>query len=221
MERDTALENTSGHGKAAVIPPEIRGWNWGAFLLNWIWGIGNSTYIALLMFIPLVNIVMLFVLGAKGNEWAWRNRVWRSVADFKKTQRKWAWAGLILVVVIMPSCVMTPLMAMKSSEAYKLSYAEIKNDQDVIGVLGEPVSSGFFVMGSVSTNGPDGAASLQYSVKGSKAEGKAYVYAVKAAGKWELKEVVVEDETGKRITVVTAQDVHAKVWLNMDGSVAS
>ncbi len=50
-----------------VIPPEIRRWNWGAFLLNWIWGIGNQTYIALLALIPGVNLVMLFVLGAKGS----------------------------------------------------------------------------------------------------------------------------------------------------------
>jgi hypothetical protein len=35
-----------------AIPAEIRLWNWGAFLLNWIWGIGNQTYIALLALIP-------------------------------------------------------------------------------------------------------------------------------------------------------------------------
>jgi len=28
-----AAENTSGQGRLAVIPEEIRGWNWGAFLL--------------------------------------------------------------------------------------------------------------------------------------------------------------------------------------------
>ena len=61
-------EYSSGMEKESVLPPELKGWNWGAFLLNWIWGIGNSTYIAFLMFVPLVNIVMLFVLGAKGNE---------------------------------------------------------------------------------------------------------------------------------------------------------
>ena len=31
-------ENTSGHGKMAAVPPEVRGWSWGAFLLTWIWG---------------------------------------------------------------------------------------------------------------------------------------------------------------------------------------
>jgi hypothetical protein len=77
---ETAVENTSGHGKSSVVPAELDYWNWGAFLLNWIWGIGNNTFIALLMFVPLVNIVMLVVLGAKGNEWAWRNKRWSDIA---------------------------------------------------------------------------------------------------------------------------------------------
>ena len=76
-----------------------KGWNWGAFFLNWIWGIGNKTYIALLMFIPFVNIVMLFMLGAKGNEWAWKNREWESVEQFKKVQKAWAVWGFILFLI--------------------------------------------------------------------------------------------------------------------------
>jgi hypothetical protein len=42
-------DNTSGQRERAIVPPEIRGWNWGAFFLNWIWGVVNETYIALLM----------------------------------------------------------------------------------------------------------------------------------------------------------------------------
>ena len=87
-------ENTSGQGKLAKIPPEIPAWNWGAFFLSWIWGVGNSVWIALLCLIPFVNWVMIFVLGAKGNEWAWQNRKWDSIEHFKRNQRTWAWVGL-------------------------------------------------------------------------------------------------------------------------------
>ena len=69
------------------IPPEIDRWNWGAFLLNWIWGVGNNTFIALLTLVPVVGFVMLFVLGAKGSRWAWRNGRWDSVEHFKRVQR--------------------------------------------------------------------------------------------------------------------------------------
>lgn len=88
------MENTSGRGKTVEVPSVIKKWNWGAFFLNWIWGLSNETLIALLMFIPLVNIVMPFVLGANGSEWAWKNKRWKSVHHFKTVQKKWAWWGL-------------------------------------------------------------------------------------------------------------------------------
>ena len=79
-------ENTSGHGSQAVIPREIGGWNWGAFLLNWIWAIGNSVWIGLLALVPYAGFVMAIVLGVKGNEWAWRYKRWDSVEHFRRTQ---------------------------------------------------------------------------------------------------------------------------------------
>jgi hypothetical protein len=103
----SSAENTSGQGKGAVVPVEIQGWNWGAFLLNWIWGLGNGTYIALLALIPMVNVVMVFVLGAKGTEWAWQNKRWDSIESFKRTQRKWLYAGLVVFgigMIIMIVC---------------------------------------------------------------------------------------------------------------------
>ena len=87
----------------AEIPPELDRWNWGAFFLNWIWGIGNSTFIALLALVPLVNLVMIFVLGARGSRWAWRNRAWRDAEQFRRTQRNWAIAGLAIWVVSIAS----------------------------------------------------------------------------------------------------------------------
>ena len=94
-------ENNSGQGKGTAVPVEIQGWNWGAFLLNWIWGLGNGTYIALLALIPMVNVVMAFVLGAKGTEWAWQNKRWDSIESFRRIQRKWLYAGLIVFGICM------------------------------------------------------------------------------------------------------------------------
>ncbi|GJM42162.1 MAG: hypothetical protein DHS20C20_24440 [Ardenticatenaceae bacterium] len=94
----SSIANTSGQGKLAVVPPEAQGWNWGAFFLNWIWGLGNNTYIALLCLVPYVNLVMVFVVGAKGNEWAWRNKRWDSVEHFVSTQKKWTqWSFGIII----------------------------------------------------------------------------------------------------------------------------
>ena len=80
------------------IPPGIKGWSWGAFLWNWIWAIFNNTWIGLLALIPGVNLVMIFVLGAKGREWAWKNKKWDSVEHFNRVQRKWSLWGIWLVI---------------------------------------------------------------------------------------------------------------------------
>jgi hypothetical protein len=86
----------------AEIPPELDRWNWGAFLLNWIWGIGNNTFIALLTLVPGAGLVMMIVLGAMGSGWAWRNGRWDSVEHFKRVQRRWAIWGAIIWLGVSP-----------------------------------------------------------------------------------------------------------------------
>jgi len=196
-------EYISGMGKDSVVPEEIKGWSWGAFLLNWIWGIGNSTFIALLMFVPLVNIVMLFILGAKGNEWAWKNRTWRDVEHFKSTQKKWRNAGLILIFVIFPLMLILFMSAMKG-EAYDLSVKAIQTNPQVILIVGKNPEPGFFVLGEISYNGSGGSADLNYSIEGDKSGAEVYVYATNLADQWELQELlVVSKETGEKVVVLT------------------
>ena len=97
---------TSGLGALSLLPPELRGWNWGAFLLTWIWGIGHNVWIALVALgglIPyvgwVISIVMAIVLGVRGNEWAWQKKKWDSIEQFRKTQRTWMWWGVGMIVL--------------------------------------------------------------------------------------------------------------------------
>jgi len=197
---------TSGRGKESIVPPEIRRWNWGAFFLTWIWGIGNRTYLALLTNIPPLTLVMPFVLGAKGSEWAWRNRFWRDVEHFKATQRRWAWAGSIVFIVLAFTCIAIPLTFMRQSEAFRLSLKEVQRHREIGSLLGEPIEPGLLVTGSVFTSGPNseaGEADLHYSVRGGRAKGEVSVYALKRAGSWKLQQVVVEiPNAGRRVSVV-------------------
>lgn len=87
-------------GAEKEIPDGIRGWSWGAFFLNWIWAIGNKTWIGLLALVPYLGFIMVIVLGVKGREWAWKNKEWASVEEFNRVQRKWsAWGiGIVLGV---------------------------------------------------------------------------------------------------------------------------
>lgn len=82
-----------------VVPQEIKKWNWGAFIFNAFWGIGNYSYLPLLCFIPLFNIIWIFVCGFKGNEWAWKSGKFSNVEDFLATQETWNRAGLVSFLI--------------------------------------------------------------------------------------------------------------------------
>ncbi|BAV34155.1 hypothetical protein SCL_1857 [Sulfuricaulis limicola] len=190
------MENTSGQGKLAAVPAEIDRWNWGAFLLNWIWGIGNNTYIALLMFVPLVNIIMPFVLGAKGSVWAWRNKRWESVEQFKRIQKKWAIWGIIVIVFFI--CFFVAVFffvssALKSSDAYQLAYSRLEQSQEAVSVLGAPITTGM-VQGNFQSSGPTGTAQLTVPVEGTKAKGMLYIDATKDMGAWRINRLELEIE---------------------------
>ncbi|MGB3623226.1 hypothetical protein FT643_16990 [Ketobacter sp. MCCC 1A13808] len=90
--------NNSGM-KQDEIPEGVKGWSWGAFFLNWIWGIFNKSYISLLALIPYVGFVVAIYLGIKGRELAWKNKQWDSIEHFNSVQRKWSvWAVCLMVI---------------------------------------------------------------------------------------------------------------------------
>lgn len=174
----------------SVVPAEIDRWNWGAFLLNWIWGIGNNTFIALLCFVPLVGLVMPFVLGARGSAWAWRNGRWESVEHFKRVQRKWAIWGVVLwlaAIAAFGGLFGGVFYALGNSEAYKLAVSKLQSNTAAMSVLGAPISTGT-PSGEISVKGEDsGEAKLDFSVSGTKAKGEVHVEALKKGGVWSLK----------------------------------
>ena len=187
------------------IPPELDRWNWGAFLLNWIWGIGNSVFIALLMFVPLVNIIMIFVLGSRGSRWAWRNRAWRDADHFRSVQRKWAIAGIVVWIGtfgLLGAIVAAIPVAMKNSDAYAMTMEAVRKDAAVEDALGGNIESGFWVNGNINIQyGGTGTAYLNFSITGSKGAGRAITHAVRINGIWELRVLVVYPE-GTTVPIV-------------------
>jgi hypothetical protein len=77
-----------------AVPPDIKGFNFGAFALTWIWAIGNQTWLGLIALVPGAHLVMMIILGILGSEWAWKARKWDSIEHFKRVQRIWKWVGI-------------------------------------------------------------------------------------------------------------------------------
>ena len=111
------------------LPAEVRGgWNWGAFWLPSFWGLAHRTLqtlivfgLAVLSFSVLLGLAAvnshssLFAIiflgfwvagfpfsiwfGLRGNEWAWRNRRFQSVEEFRKVQKIWGnWAKVLFAL---------------------------------------------------------------------------------------------------------------------------
>lgn len=113
---------TSAESLNGPFPAELNNWNWGAFFLNWIWSIGNSTWIGLLALISPISLIVMIILGIKGNEWAWNNRKFESVDQFKAVQKKWAVWGLVLFLI----SIVLSIIAMTSTAILSVKTAREK-----------------------------------------------------------------------------------------------
>lgn len=114
--------NNSGQGglfdSSVPVPNEIKGWNWGAFLLPGFWPFTNRVWIGLLSWLNILwwpfGLGMAIVLGLKGNEWAWKSRQWKSVEAFKAHQRAWTVAGLIVLSIVLVLGILAGVIAVIS-----------------------------------------------------------------------------------------------------------
>lgn len=97
--------------KGKEIPKELNEFNWGAFLLTFIWGIPHKAWITLLA-IPLIWIqlplglnwilftILQFYAGFKGNMWAYQQDWWMSPKDFRMKQTSWAIVAITINICI-------------------------------------------------------------------------------------------------------------------------
>jgi hypothetical protein len=209
VEDRAAIENNSGQ-LGAEPPAAVRKLNWGAFLLTWIWGAFNNVWISLLVFVPLVNIVMPFILLFEGNKWAWQYKRWESVESFHRAQRNWAIGGLVTMgvggaglVTGIVALVFGLMAAMQQMEPYQLAIKSAAENQQVREALGEPIKPGFFIAGNFEENGPSGSVDISVPVSGPKGEGTIYVIAKKTAGQWKTERLDVElKKDGSRVTLL-------------------
>lgn len=90
----SSWQNDSGTGAGAVLPDELKGWSWGAFLGYYLWCMSHRIWWGFLCFLPYLSFVFWIVMGVKGNEWAWKYRRWENIEQFRKTQTAWIWGGI-------------------------------------------------------------------------------------------------------------------------------
>ena len=87
-------------------PRNLDSFNFGAFYFNWIWGLANGVYWALLCLIPYIGLIVAIVLGVKANRTAWEkyNGTAKEFEDTQAAWTKWAWillaCGFVIGVIL-------------------------------------------------------------------------------------------------------------------------
>lgn len=206
-ERRGGEGNSSGQGEEAIFPVELTGWNWGAFLLKWIWGRSNNVPMPKRIFVPFFNIGAAYRLGSRGNEWAWRSKHWESIDQFKTVQRRWTRAGiaftLFLTFGFMLAAFLGPQELIKRSHAVQLAMSAARQNTMVQQAMGTPLEMGWLISGTIGTSGPSGKADFSIPVRGPEGRATLYFIGEKSFGLWAIKGLVLElDESGERLDIV-------------------
>ncbi len=74
----------------------------------------------------------------------------------------------------------------KSSDVYQSALAQAQSNPEVVRELGTPIQAGWFVLGSISTQGLSGDADLQIPISGPSNSGMLYASARRANGVWQF-----------------------------------
>jgi len=201
------------------VPPEIKQWNTGAFLLNWIWGIGNGAWLSLLCLIPIFGFAWMFVVGIKGNEWAWQNRNWDSVEAFQKTQKRWSIAGVCIFfsgIILFLSILFIPLYILENSTVSKKSFNIIQNSSQIQAIIGIPIKRVGITQGSVNTQGSGtGHSLLKYRIQGPEGNATVYVEGTRRLDEWDITYLVVKTGNGHTINFTDGAESsapHPRNW---------
>jgi TonB family protein len=118
--------------------------------------------------------------------------------------RNWKWIvpvgclGLILLVLAAAGGIFYFVVsAVKNSDVYNLALEKVKEDQAVVAELGQPISDGWLLNGSIETHNGDSHAKFQFPVSGPKNSATVYVDALKVRdlypdGRWHFQTLEVE-----------------------------
>lgn len=82
--------------------------------------------------------------------------------------------------------------AIKSSEPYERALAEAQNSAEVRDLIGEPVSAGFLVSGSINVDQDGGECDIQVPISGPKGSGTVRIRGTRQGGTWTYQEIAAE-----------------------------
>ena len=126
-------------------------------------------------------------------------------------QRNWQWTipALCLVFIGMIGLFYAGTVTiMKSSDAYTEAVVLAKANAMIVAELGAPVQTGFFISGTITTNGTSGRANFAVPLHGPNGKATLYVFAVRKDSQWHfIHLVLILKPGGQQIEVTPDADV--------------
>ncbi len=108
----------SGNEPERLTDARGLGWNWGGFLIPYLWLLGHGQIgVALLLMasasIPFVAVLHLLLypmvgiyLGLNGYELAWKHSPYHSVEQLRERERSWTLWGAVVVALFLVAVLM-------------------------------------------------------------------------------------------------------------------
>lgn len=174
-------------------------------MLTWIWGVGNETYVAFLVFVPIVGVCVPFILGAKGYEWAWQNKHWESREQFLRNQKIWQRCGFGVVGFAVLAgfsafSLVSFIMGIDDHNPTAVAVERIRAEPAVREALGPDIEKRFGYSGTVRVAGPSGTADVMFRLRGDRGSARASLTATREDGFWLIDRLVVIDaSTGQEL----------------------
>jgi len=109
---------------------------------------------------------------------------------------------IVLGTAFVAALVFIVFAAIKKSDVYSDALNRVRADQRVVEALGEPITPGFWVAGSMNLDNGKGNADFTFPVSGPKGSARVHAVATTEGQKWEYTELVVTPSNGPPINVL-------------------
>ncbi len=135
--------------------------------------------------------------------------------------QNWKWAvpvgcfGLLIVTVVGGLAMVALIFAiMRSTDPYQHALQRVQHDPEIVAVLGEPITPGWYVLGNIESSGASGTAALVIPVSGPRGRASVLLESRKVRGQWQFDYLAVNVE-GRADSIVLvgpeAQSRHPQV----------
>lgn len=125
--------------------------------------------------------------------------------------RNWGWVVplggcltmIILFFVFLGSVIFGVSELVSNSDPYQDALTKVKEDEYVIGILGEPIETNGIMQGELSFKNSTGYADISIPIKGPDGEAKVYIKGTKQNDEWDYSEMyVIIEETNEQIDLL-------------------